>query len=132
MIEHYCLMYFYYDRDVNPNHVEISFQLTIDADILSTPVPYKYLIFSPKTKGGKDMPYEFIHSVPSGQFCDRPDVNRALCILDKKWTQCIGGTFTQNFKRLHANYNIYTFYPISKHNNCTMHAWFCHFFIFTS
>lgn len=69
-------------------------QLTIDADILRGPVPYKYVINSPKTKGDMNMSYELIHFPNAGY---QPDPNRALCISGKKWEQCYGGKHAQNF-----------------------------------
>lgn len=73
-------------RDIKSGLAEITFQLTIDANILKKPVSYKYVIFSPKTKGDKDMPYELI---PNAGY--QRDPNRALCISNKKWEQCCGG-----------------------------------------
>lgn len=73
-------------RDVKPGLAEVTFQLTIDANILKRSVPYKYVIFSPKTKGDKDMPIEFIPNAGHQR-----DPNRALCISSKTWEQCCGG-----------------------------------------
>lgn len=83
-----CIMrLFIFARSQDDGFCEMTCTLSIEAELLKGPVPYKYVIFSPKMIGEDDC-YEFLHSFAG--YID-PDPNRCLYIDRNKFAQARGG-----------------------------------------
>ena len=75
---------FYRDlRDYGSGWCEMTCTLQIDAAILKNPIPYKYVIYSPKMEHPDDC-YEYFHA-----YSGNP--NRCLQIAPSKYQQAYGG-----------------------------------------
>ena len=73
-------------RELEGGYYEMNCNLKISAEILKRPIPYKYVIYSPKTKQNRDDCYEYLHEHHS------MDPNRLLRI-PIKYQQAYGCTF---------------------------------------
>ena len=85
-----CMKVFYINvlfllcRAIGDGWYEMTCTLSIDADILKSPVPYKYVVYSPK-KENEDDCYEYLHGYGW-------DPNRCLRIPQNKLSKAYGGT----------------------------------------
>ena len=82
----HCVLYIYL-RFQEDGYCEMTCAISFDAELLKKPIPYKYVIFSPKMKR-KDDCYEFLHS-----FSERAshDPDRCLSITGTEHSKAIGG-----------------------------------------
>ena len=80
-------MFYIYLRSQEDGYCEMTCAISFDAELLKKPIPYKYVIFSPKMKR-KDDCYEFLHS-----FNERAsdDLDRCLLITRIEHSKAIGG-----------------------------------------
>ncbi len=53
-----CLYNLY--RDIDEDYCELSCRLTINFKVLKKYIPYKYVVFTPKTKGKEHSYFEFL------------------------------------------------------------------------
>ena len=79
----------YLTRDLDDGYYEMNCSLKISAKILEHehPIPYKYVIHSPKTRESQDDCYEYLHGHHLA------DPNRSLKIPKAKYQQACGGMF---------------------------------------
>ena len=70
-------------RAIDDGWYEMTCTLNIDADILKNPVPYKYVVYSPKMEN-KDDCYEYLHGYGWNP-------NRCLRIPQNKFSKAYGG-----------------------------------------
>ena len=64
---------------------EMTCTLSINADLLEIPVPYKYVVYSPKMEKEDDC-YEYLHGYGGNP-------NRCLRISENKFSKAYGGTY---------------------------------------
>ena len=84
LFSHYLTLYC---REVEGGYYEMNCTLKISAEILKQPIPYKYVIHSPKTKQNRDDCYEYLHEHHS------MNPNRLLRIPKEKYQQAYGRMF---------------------------------------
>ena len=77
--------YYFFYRDLDNGWCEMSCTLQIDAAILRSSIPYKYVIYSPKMEH-KDDCYEYCRAYSSNP-------NRCLCISQAEYKQAYGGIY---------------------------------------
>ena len=75
-------------RELEDDLSEMICTLIIDADILKSPLAYKYVIFSPKMTKEHEC-FEFLHSF-AGRY---EDPNRCLWISEIDYPKAYGGNF---------------------------------------
>ncbi|XP_064404373.1 E3 ubiquitin-protein ligase RNF213-like isoform X3 [Halichondria panicea] len=58
-------------KDIDKDYCELSCRLTINLNALKKFIPYKYVVFTPKTKGKEHLYFEFLGKSYSGQHTNR-------------------------------------------------------------
>jgi hypothetical protein len=83
-------------RDYGDGVVEMSCTFeTFDVEILKTPLPYKYVIYSPKVKKPEEN-YEYLHAHSSWRSVD---LNRCLVIPAEHRQYTTGITITEDYAK---------------------------------
>ena len=80
-------------RPQDDGFCEIMCTLSIQAELLTKPLAYKYVVFAPKMKERDDC-YEFLHSFSGYTY---PDPNRCLHINQNKYKEGFEGKFFYSF-----------------------------------
>ena len=80
---------FHYHRTNDDGFSEMVCTLVIDADILKTPMAYKYVVYSPKVTADDEY-YEKLHSFVRS---NNDDPNRCLWISPQEYESAYGGIY---------------------------------------